>query len=213
MEFAAAALATIASTIGGAGSSILGAVGLGGATTAAGAVSGGTAAAGAAAAGGGSSFLAALGLGGSSTAMQILSGGLSIGSALMKAQSGHAQALQYQLAAGEAEMDIGAQEILGLERRNALTRALLETVGERDVAAAASGVDLSFGTPAIARDQARTDTERALKLDQGSEDFRKARLKERARNFRMMASEAKQGAMLEAAGIAAQAGLNLLRQG
>lgn len=183
MEFGAAILATMASAGAGAGA--------------------------AASAGGG--LLASLGsVSGIAT---ILSGTATVASALAAAREGQVKGLAYAGAAKDAELEAQLEQTQGLDRRNTLRKALIDTIAERDVAAAASGVDLSFGTPATAREQAARDSERALAIDQSSEDFRRARLAERVVNYRTMAAEARRGGLAKAAGLALSGAAALARRG
>lgn len=187
-EFAAAALASVASvgaeiggTIAGAASSV------------------------------GSSLTAALGT--TSTWASILSGGATVASVLAMQQSGETKAFSLNAQADDADLQARVEAVQGLDRRNSLKAALVQAVGERDVATAASGVDLSFGTPTIARGEAIKDGERAIDVDQSTEDFRRQRLLERAGNFRMMAGQARNGALGSAAALALEGGAKLLKRG
>ena len=204
MEIAAAAMTAISGTVASAGS----ALGIGGGAAAS--SLGGTAAAAAAASGGGSLFSA---LGGLSTVAGILSGGATIASVLAAQRSGDAEASKLMYQADDADTEVRIEEVKGLERRNSIKASLIEAIGERDVAAAASGVDLTFGTPVVARREARADAERALGGDQATEEFRKARLRERAANYRIAASQARSGSLLKAASIGASGAADILRRG
>lgn len=115
--------------------------------------------------------------------------------------AGNQQGDALDLAAADDLNQIKIEEIQGLDRRNQLRAALVQAIGDRDVATAASGVDLSFGTPVTARKQATTDAERALNVDQGTEDFRKARLREQAANYKLAAQNARAGGIFKATGI------------
>lgn len=194
MEFAAAALTTIAGSGSLAGSSL-----------------GSAAAAGAAGAGAGGSLLASLG----STSMwaSILAGGATVASVLANQRAGQTQAFSYEMAANDAELETKIEEVQGIERRTSLKAALVQALGDRDVATAASGVDLSFGTPTVARSEAIKDTERALSSDQATEEFRVARLRERASNYRMMAAQSRGGTLAKSAGIALEGAGRVIRRG
>lgn len=188
MEFAAAALSSIAGAASSAGSALVGAV-----TSV------------------GSTLTSAL----TSTSgwASILSGGATVASVLAMQEAGETKAWNYQMQADDAELQARVEQVQGLDRRNSLKAALVQAVGERDVAAAASGVDLSFGTPAIARSEAIKDGERALSTDQATEDFRRQRLLERAGNLRLMAGQARSGALASSAALALEGGAKLLRRG
>lgn len=145
----------------------------------------GTAAAGTAAAGVGASTAATI-LSGSATALSVLMG---IGAADQEATA-------MELAALDAETEQANEQIQGLQRRNALKAQLIQAVGEMDVAYAASGVDLSFGTPVEARREAARAADRALAVDSGTTLSRVARLDERARLYRIGARRKRRGALL-----------------
>jgi hypothetical protein len=207
MMFAAAAISAIASGI----SSVGSALGIGGgAAAAAGAAGAGNfIGAGLGAAGSVSTVGAGAGLGATlagagSLLSSILSGTATV-AGMMGAQASaeeSARTLTAQAMDARSEQDI--ERLRGGERRDSLRRALLQTLGERDVAAAASGVDLSFGTPAIARDEAERDAERALATDRSTEDLRVARLQERESEFLRAASSTKRAGRLKAFGLGAQ---------
>ncbi|MDF3809260.1 MULTISPECIES: hypothetical protein [Rhodopseudomonas] len=152
-------------------------------------------------------------LGGLSTAASILSGGATVASVLMANQAGQQQAAALNMQASDAEMSARLEQVQGLQRRNSIKAALVDAIGERDVAAAASGVDLSFGTPAIARDQAQIEGSRALTVDQNTESFNRSRLFERAANYRTMAKQASAGGLGKAATLALEGGAKLARRG
>ena len=197
-EFAAAALASAAATAGtaatAAGSLASVSAGVGAASSAV--------LAGAGAAGGIGSLLSGLGsLGGLSTVGSILSGVATVGSVLNTQRAGDQAAKSYELNAQDAETSALIETNQGTERRTSLKAALIQAVGERDVATAASGTDLSFGTAALARREAIADSERALTVDQNTTDVRVARLRERAASLRQMGSQARGGALAKAAGI------------
>lgn len=143
----------------------------------------------------------------------LLEGTATVASALSFARAGEIDAMSALASAGDAELEAQLEEVHGLERRNSLRRALLETIGERDVATAASGVDLSFGTPSIARQEAIRSTERALNIDRGTEEFRRRRLEERARNLRSIAQEKRRGGLALAAGVTIGGLASLARRG
>jgi hypothetical protein len=201
MEFAAAALTTIAGGISSAASAVGGALGIGG--TAAGAA--GTAAGAASTAGGlfssGSLF------------STILQGGATVASVLGAVGAGNEQSRTLMAQAADARTEQDIEAIRGNERRDSLRRSLLQTLGERDVAAAASGVDLSFGTPAIARQEAQRDAESALTMDKSTEDFRVARLEERANEFTRSAKAARRGGLIRAIGAGVTTAASIGRRG
>lgn len=195
MEFAVAAMTSIGNTITGA----LGSLGT--------AFTGTTGALGAPAIPG----LLTGGLG--STVSSILAGGATVASVLNAQRAGEEKAWGLELQALDADTEGSLEAIRGTERRSSMKAALAEALGERDVAAAASGVDLSFGTPAIARERAIRDGERALAIDSGTEDFRVARLRERSVSLRRMAASARSGGLGRAAALGLEGAARIARRG
>lgn len=206
MELAAAALetvATAASTVIAGAPAALGAPAIPSLFSAAGVASAATAA--------GSSLMSALGS--TSTLSSILSGGATIASVLNAQRAGEDKAFGLNLQADDADLSARVEAVQGLQRRTSLKASLVQAVGDRDVAAAASGIDLSFGTPTIARGEAIRDGERAVADDQETENFRKSRLAEKASNLRIMAGQARAGGLGNAAALALQGGASLLKRG
>lgn len=152
-------------------------------------------------AGGGGAAAGAAGaagaVGGASTIAGILSGGATALSVLMGIGASREEATSLELAANDAKSEQVDEELLGLQRRNALKKDLIQALGERDVAYAASGVDLSFGTPAEARASAQEDYNRAVSVDIGTERSRIARLQERADLLRARAKSVRRGGLLQ----------------
>jgi len=147
------------------------------------------------------SFGSSIGVG--SILSGILTGGASIAGVLGAQQSAAEKANAYNLAAEDQLAEIPMEQLKGTERRTSMRAAMLQALGERDVGFAASGADISFGTPTLARDEAQQEGERAFTIDLGTEQTRVARLKERATNLRLQAGEAKRTGFLQALGLGA----------
>jgi hypothetical protein len=175
MEFAAAALASVASAGGAVATAATGPAGIFGLASLA--PSGGTAA-------------------------SVLSGGATVLGMLNATRAGDAKAQALNAQADDADTSTLLEHNQGLDRRSSLKAQLVQQLGSRDVATAASGTDLSFGTPVLARAENLRDGERALAVDQGTEDSRIARLRERAANFRIQAKQASAGGLGTAAALA-----------
>jgi len=186
MEFAAAAMTTMAQGLGTAGA--------------------GAAAAGSTAAAGSSLFSA-------SSAFSIMSGASTVLSVLNANRAGEAKAMALNAQADDAETQTLIEANQGISRQTSLKKSLVQQLGERDVATAASGVDASFGTPAISRRQDVKDTERALSIDQQTTDVRVARLRERAANYRVQADQARAGGLGSAASLALEGAAKLFKRG
>jgi hypothetical protein len=208
MEFAASALASFAAaapveaaSVYAMGSTVVPVIGATGAAASAGAAIGA----------GGAGLAGAIGA--TSQWAGILSGGATVASVLAARRAGELDARMLEFAADDAMLERKIEEIKGIDRRNTIKAKFIETVGERDVAYAASGIDLTFGTPAIARTEAVRDTERALNVDRATEDLRRSRLLERAAVYRYAASQAREGSLFKAAGLALEGGARFLRRG
>ncbi len=204
VEFASAALGSLASSIGsalGVGSAAVGAP-LNLAATAFSTLPA------ASAAGGTLSSLFSAG-----SLASVVSGGAGLASAFASIRQGQAEAAGLNEKALDVGQDILAERVQGNERQNTLRRGLLEALAERDVATAASGLDLSFGTAREARRAAVEDGERALGIDQGTTDFRVSRLRQRADLLRLQGGEARRGSLARAAGQLLETGASVLRRG
>jgi hypothetical protein len=94
-----------------------------------------------------------------------------------------------------------------------LRNKLADTLGEYDVAYAASGVDLSFGSPMQAKRSAKVDAERAMTFDHETQNSRVARLREKAANLRKTARAKSSGGVLKALGIGAGGLGDILERG
>lgn len=125
---------------------------------------------------------------GTATALSVVGG---LRAAQMQADARNAQA-------EDAKLEASMEGTRGIERRTALRQRMVEDLGARDVAYAASGVDLSFGTPATARNQAVSDANAALSTDAQTENIRANRLMSRAAQYRMMAEDAQASGTLKA---------------
>jgi hypothetical protein len=156
---------------------LLGLIGLGGGGAAAGAATAGAAA--------GGFSLAGL-LQGTATVLGVIS----------SISAGNADAEQATQAANDAEREKDLELLQGVERRSSIKRQYMDAVGAQDVAYAASGVDLSFGTAAAARTDANREADYLLTSDVSTEEVRRSRLTERAANARSMAKRARLGGIL-----------------
>ena len=121
----------------------------------------------------------------------LLEGGATLLGAFSAISAGEAQADQMELAARDAEAEIPLETLQGISRRTSIKKELVDAIGSQDVAFAASGVDLSFGTPGQAKKEAFREADRALASDSGTQELRSSRLSERARNFRRMGRTAR----------------------
>jgi len=149
----------------------------------------------------------------SSTAMSVLSGGLGLVSAMAAGRQAEAQAMALREQGEDARFDARSEEINSIARQTSLRRQLLKNIGEQDVAYAASGIDLSFGTPVTARADAIEDGNRAVMAEQDASAMRGGRLLQRAATYDVMADEAIAGGRLRMAGAMLQPLLAGARRG
>lgn len=177
MEFAASILGSMATAAGGAGATGVG-MALG---NTAGAISGAAGAVGSA-------------FGGASMVGSILSGSASLLQMSALRRAGREKQQELGLQALDTRTDVAQENIQGAGRTNNLRQALLDTIGERDAAYAASGVDIGFGTPAQARQEASATAESAIAQDAAGVTARVSRLNERATNLSIMARRARASA-------------------
>jgi hypothetical protein len=115
--------------------------------------------------------------------------------------AGKADEEALNLAADDAEREKPLETLQGINRKAGIKQKMMEQVGEQDVAYAASGVDLSFGTPTAARQEAFRNADLELTSSVGTEQTRIARLDERASNYRKRAKRARTAAGIDALGI------------
>lgn len=130
----------------------------------------------------------------------ILQGTASVLGLVASISAGNADAAQAELAAADAEREQATETLSGIDRRRSLLAGLRDALGAQDVAYAASGVDLSFGTAAQARTDAFREADLGLTSDTGTEMTRGARLMERAANYRSAAKRAKIGGFINGFG-------------
>lgn len=140
------------------------------------------------------------------TAAPVAASGLSLSSILQGTATvlgvvssfaaGNAEADMLEMQAEDAEREKPLENLQGIERRSSIKKAMVDALGAQDVAYAASGVDLSFGTARAARTDAYREADLALTSDAGTQQTRVARLDERARNYRSQAKQARRAGML-----------------
>lgn len=130
--------------------------------------------------------------------MSLLQGGATVLSVMGGLRAAQEQAAAREGQAADARLEAAMEGTRGIERRTQIQRQMLEDLGARDVAYAASGVDLSFGTPASARNDAVADANAALSTDAETENIRRNRLLTRSAMYRSMAEDARAGGTLRA---------------
>ena len=131
----------------------------------------------------------------------LLQGTATVFGAASALAAGNADAEQLELAADDAAREQPLETLQGINRRAGIKAEMMERIAEQDTAYAASGVDLSFGTPGQARRDAFRQGDLALETDIGTEQTRVARLAEREANYRRRARRARQSGVVDALSI------------
>lgn len=174
---------------------------------------GGTATAGAAGAAGAAATAAGSSIGIGSVLGTLLQGTATVLGMMSTIEAGNQEGDMYDAKAIDAQAEKPLETLQGIERRASLKREMAEAIGERDVAFAASGVDLSFGTPAEARKDALREGDRALTSDNAVEETRLNRLDERSSQYRTAGRRARKAARKKALFEGISFGTNVLMRG
>lgn len=140
-------------------------------------------------------------------------GGLGLISSMAAVREGQARSMALQMQAADARDNADNERVQALFRQDSLKRQLLQVVGESDVAYAASGVDVTFGSPARARQEATDDAYRALSRDQTTTNMRASRYMRQARALDDAASGAASAGSLKGLGVLGQTALSMVRRG
>lgn len=128
----------------------------------------------------------------------ILAGVTTVGGLVASIMAGNQQADMLKEQAKDAEEEAKLETIDSVDRKRSLLAAAQEAVGEIDVAHAASGVDLSFGSANEARRRVFRETDLGLTSDSATTQSRINRLQMRAAGYRRMAKSAKLMSRLKA---------------
>ena len=159
---------------------------------------GGTAAAGAGAAGASAAAGAGAAASTGFSLSSLLQGTATVFGMVNAINAGNADAEALNSAADDAAREVPLETLQGITRRTSIKREMMDRIGQQDVAFAASGVDLSFGTPGQARAEAFRQGDLVLNVDNGTEQTRVARLNERNAEYRKRASRAKKSGIFDA---------------
>ncbi|WP_377299624.1 hypothetical protein [Rhizobium sp. SGZ-381] len=134
----------------------------------------------------------------SSLLQTLLQGGATALGIANAISAGDEKADQLNLAAEDAQRQIPLETLQGISRRSSIKQEMMQRLGQMDTANAASGVDLSFGTPLQARRDAFQQADLGLATDVGTEQTRVARLEERSADYRRRARRAQQSGIFDA---------------
>lgn len=121
----------------------------------------------------------------------ILQGVATVGGVVASIASGNAEASNLKMQALDAEEEKTLEVVQSADRKRSLLKGAQEAVGEIDTAYAASGVDLSFGSAAQAKQDVFREADRGINSDSATTGSRLSRLSERAQNLYRMAKGAR----------------------
>jgi hypothetical protein len=121
----------------------------------------------------------------------VLQGVATVGGLVAAIASGNAESTAAKLQAQDAEQQKTFETVQAVDRHRNLLAAAQDATGQIDAAYAGSGVDLSFGSAAKARERVYRQTDMGTTTDNATTDMRLARLTEQAANFRASAKAAK----------------------
>lgn len=153
---------------------------------------------------------ASTGLFSAGTLSTILQGGATVLGLVSSIAAGAADRDQAEMMAADAEAEQSLETLKGIERRRSLKLATLEAIGEMDAAYAASGVDLSFGTAAQARQDALREADLGFTAESGTTMTRLARLTERAASYRAMGKRAMRAGVISGLAGALSSGASIV---
>lgn len=157
--------------------------------------------------GGAAAGAASAGLSGGQILTSAISAIATIGSGMAAMQAANEQAVQTELQAGQDQVET-------VQRQTQMKRALLQTLGENEVAFAAAGIDIGSG--GIADATRASNVKRAteeLSIDRRDADFRSSMFKMRASGIRRQGKSAMGGALLTAVGRMANTALDMSQRG
>lgn len=156
---------------------------------------------------GASSLIGALG---SAPVLTALAGATTAVSVIQQLRQGDMKAEQAQIESQVARSEAIGEQATGAQRSATIQRAMLRTLGENDVAYAASGIDISYGEAATTRDRTLERGYSELSIDRSTSDARAAGYGARSIAYDRMSRQYRSGATLAAL---ATAGEGLMRMG
>lgn len=140
----------------------------------------------------------------------ILQGGASVLGLVSSIQAGQAERDQMEMMAQDAEDEQPLEILKGIDRRRGLKLSAIDAIGEMDAAYAGSGVDLSFGTAAQARQDAIRELDLGLTSDASTTTSRLSRLTQRASNYRAMGKRAMRAGVISGVAGALSSGASIV---
>lgn len=140
---------------------------------------------------------------GTATALSVLS---TVGAANLKAD-------QLDEEAAETKSQASLTTLQGVDQRRSIKAALAQAIGDQDVAYAASGADLSFGTPLAAREAAFANEDLAVNSQASTQMSTLAQLARRRAAYLAQASLTRGYGLIQGLGTAAQGGAAIALRG
>jgi hypothetical protein len=142
----------------------------------------------------------------------ILQGVATVGGVVAAIASGNAESASLAAEARDAEAEKPLETLQSVERKRSLLQGAAEAAGDADVAHAASGVDLSFGSAREARRDIYRKVDLSLNSDSSTTGGRLDRLSERARNLFRMSRTARSAGWLSGLTRGASGVVSILQQ-
>lgn len=119
---------------------------------------------------------AAAAAGSTATGLSSILGGVGTAASILSGTTSVLSAMRTMAAGGEKAAEIEAQamddRMAGVARRTRFKREALDVLGQNDVAAAASGIDLAYGQAADQRARTWEDLTRESEIDRQQEEAR-----------------------------------------
>jgi len=143
----------------------------------------------------------------------ILQGGATALTAMGAIQQGQAEAAQLRSQAADARFQAMQKPLEARNDQDSMRRDLLKAVSQNDVVNAASGLDLSFGTPASAREAQKADAATALSAVGAKATAEQQRLMLVSKSLMAQAREANKAGRMKAFGAALDFGIDSYARG
>lgn len=129
---------------------------------------------------------------------QILGGTATLLSAVSSIAAGNAQGDSLEAQARDTEAQKPLELLQGLQRKNDIKRATMQAVAEIDTTTAASGTDLTYGTPVQARKAAFNEGDLGLNTNANTTGATLDRLDLRNKEYLRMAKNARLAGLVDA---------------
>lgn len=150
--------------------------------------------------GGGGAAATGAAAGAASTGLSIssiLQGVATVGGLVAAISSGNAESASLKMQAADTEQQKSFETVQSVDRKRSLLAAAQDARGEINTAYAGSGVDLSFGSAAAARQKVYREADLGLTSDSSTTQMRLGRLSEQAASYRRAAKQSKLMGWLE----------------